>query len=59
MNTRELLDDLLEFAKEYPDELDMPIKIQDDNGIYESLIIGTDLANGLWIICETQPLEDR
>ena len=58
MTLQELLDEILAFKAEYPEEMDIEIKVEDEDGIYMSPITGTATANGLWIICETQPLEE-
>ena len=58
MTLQELLNEILEFKDEYPEEMDIEVRVQDEDGIYESPIIGTATANGLWIVCQTQPLEE-
>jgi len=54
---RELSNALNELLLEYGDELgDLPVLVEDDDGIYESPLIAVDLAGGLFIIVETQEL---
>lgn len=58
MTLQELLDQIKEFEAEYPEEMSIEIRVQDEDGIYESPVTTTDIANGLWIIVETQPPEE-
>ena len=57
LTAQKLLDDLLEFKDQFPEEMNDPIEIQDEDGIYQSVAVDTALANGFWIICETQEKE--
>jgi hypothetical protein len=55
----ELLKTMQEHSAGYGDEIGhLPVIVQDDNGIYESKVIAFDLANGPFIIVETQPKEE-
>lgn len=54
-----LLAALQEHHDEYGDELgDLPVTVQDNDGIYESKVLSVDLAGGLFIIVQTQEKEE-
>jgi hypothetical protein len=55
MRLLSLIDELQAYYDEY--ESDTEVRIQDEDGIYESKLVKVEEANGVWLIVKTQERE--
>jgi hypothetical protein len=59
MTLRELKETIEDLLRLYPEEIDGPVSVTDQDGIYTSPVEQFEIANGkFYVICETQPLEE-